>query len=109
VRQPERLWELRSPQIVRPVTESNRPVALAGDAMPFLWPVPTSRLTYRTVFDLDVRPGETLIDAWTRGAPADAIVIINPAELRRLRQTYRNLGEDPAAIEGRVEPFILER
>jgi hypothetical protein len=62
------------------------PVVLVGDAKAFLYPIPMTRLGYRTVFDV---PG----DRWLGDVPADAIVIRDPAELSRLKSTYRRLPE----------------
>src|SRR5439155_19260081 len=39
-------------------------VVLVGDAKAFWYQIPMTRLSYRSVFDLDVRPGESSVDAW---------------------------------------------
>lgn len=105
----EALWELHPDAVASVVRDGSRPVALAGDARAFWWPLPKAMLHYRTVFDVDVREGESLIEAWTRGAPPDAAVVVDPNELRRLVATYRGLGPPPADVEGRDAPFLLGR
>lgn len=109
VTDPAALWQLQPDPVAAVVKDSPRPVALAGDARAFWWPLPKGTLHYRTVFDVDVRNGESLLDAWTRSAPADATVVVDPNELRRFAATYRRLGPPPAEIEGRGEPFVRGR
>jgi len=108
VTHPQDLWQLQSPEVADAVRNSDRPIALVGDAKAFWWPVDSKRLFYRTVFDVDRRPGESLIDAWKRGAPANAIVVVDPNESRRFVRTYKGLGELPGEIEGRGESFVRE-
>lgn len=103
------LWNLRPEQQAAEIRDGSTSLALAGDARAFWWPLPMTRLHYRTVFDVNVLPGESLIDAWTRGAPADALVLVDPEELRRFEKTYRGLGSLPKEIEGRSEPFVQPR
>jgi hypothetical protein len=92
------------PQVVTDALDSGRPIALAGDAKAFWYQIPMSRLTYRTVFDVDVQPGESLIDAWTRGVPEHAIVVVDPNELSRLSRTYYGL-----AKFGGGETYVMEK
>ena len=108
VTDPAALWDLHPPAIARRLKTDSRPIALAGDARAFWWPAPMSRLTYRTVFDVDVRPGETVIDAWVRGRADGAIVVVDPLEIRRFLRTYRGLGDEPPEIAGRDEAFLRE-
>jgi hypothetical protein len=71
------------------ILDSGRPIVLAGDAQAFRYPVPMSRLRYRTVFDVDARPGQSVIDAWIdEDVPDDAVIIVDPESLRRFAQTY---------------------
>jgi hypothetical protein len=104
----ELFWELPGPRLVRESGRWNETaaVALAGDARAFWWPIPMSRLTYRTVFDVDVREGEPLVDAWVRGAPENAIVVVDPGELRRFAKTYRGLGDVPPEVNARDQTYI---
>jgi hypothetical protein len=74
---------------------SQRPVALAGDAKAFWYQVPMARLWYRTVFDVDVKSGQSIVDAWCAGAPADATVIVDPTELRRFSTYYWMIPQYP--------------
>jgi hypothetical protein len=64
---------------------------LVGDGKPFLYNVPTDHLRYRTVFDVDAKPGETSDRAWQSGWDEWAgptIRVIDAPELRRFTQTY---------------------
>jgi hypothetical protein len=63
-------------------------IALVGDARAFLYQVPMSRLFYRTVFDVNVKPSESSEQAWTEGAPASAQRIVDTNELERFSKTY---------------------
>jgi len=74
------------------LAEMDRPdarVSLVGDAEGFLYRIPSSRLRYRTVFDL---PGDAtdMYEAWMGVKKADAkgLIVLNPAEVERLSQTY---------------------
>lgn len=108
VREPAALWELH-PEIPQSVRDSTQPLALVGDAKALWWPTAPGRLHYRTVFDVEVREGESLIDAWLRGAPSDAIIVVDPNELRRFAGSYKNLGELPREIAESDRPFIWQR
>ena len=66
----------------------SKPIVLIGDARAFLYPIPTSRLHYRTVFDVDVKPGQSILEAWADGFAADAVRIIDDNELARFARTY---------------------
>lgn len=108
IREPAALWELH-PEIPQAVRDSTQPLALVGDAKAFWWPTAPGRLHYRTVFDVEVREGESLIDAWLRGAPSEAIIVVDPSELRRFAGSYKNLGRLPPEIVEADRPFILQR
>jgi hypothetical protein len=84
------------------------PVVLVGDARAFVYTIPMSRLYYRTVFDVDAKPGESVIDAWAAGAPSSATLLVDPNELRRFHQTYLAIPELPPAFRDATEPFVLE-
>ena len=85
--------------------DSDRTVVLVGDARAFLYPVPMSRLRYRTVFDV---VGDDLREAYRVPDSSDAIVVIDPAELRRLSGTYRHFPIRPGEWLMRPEVFALE-
>jgi hypothetical protein len=64
---------------------------LIGDGRPFLYNVPTDRLRYRTVFDVDAMAGQISDEAWQSGWGAwngPTIKVIDAPELRRFAQTY---------------------
>ncbi|WP_428937390.1 ArnT family glycosyltransferase [Fontivita pretiosa] len=88
------------------VLDGDRPIVLVGDAQAFRWPVPMSRLRYRTVFDVDARPDQSVIDAWIGpDAPRDAIIIVDPASLRRFARTYWGI---PPFEGTQTQMFILD-
>ena len=86
------------------------PIALVGDARPFRYPSPMSRLHYRTVFDIDAKPNQSIIDAWLEGSPSDALLIVDPPELDRFSRTYYAIPPLPEDFQGpRDRSFILYR
>jgi hypothetical protein len=84
------------------------PVALVGDGRAFVYTIPMSRLHYRTVFDVDATAGQSVIDAWAAGAPADATLLVDPNELRRFHQTYHGIPDLPVLMRDAAEPFVRE-
>jgi hypothetical protein len=90
-----------------PKIDAGQSVALVGDARAFLYPIPMSRLHYRTVFDVAASPGEDLIHAWLGGANAD-LAIVDPNELRRLTRTYYGLPPLPPQISQHERPFQFD-
>ena len=94
------------PEAAANAMDSSRALVLVGDAQAFKYQRPMSQLRYRTVFDVDAKPGETVIDAWSVGAPRDAILLVDPSELRRFARTYANI---PMLQSNADEPFTIER
>lgn len=90
------------------VIGTDRPIVLIGDAKAFWYPISMSRLRYRYVFDVPSE-GDDLVRAWVRNLPRDAIVLVDPNELRRFRTTYRALPplDEKTAREPGV--FVLRR
>jgi hypothetical protein len=75
---------------------------LLGDARAFLYDVPMTRLQYRTVFD--VPP-----DDWMSGMrvePGKTLVLVDPGELARFANTYRDLPPLPRAALERTAPYF---
>jgi len=60
-----------------------------------LYQVPTKRLYYRTVFDVNVG-GRSIIEAWTDGWPANSYVVYSLGELERFHRTYYGIPAPPA-------------
>jgi hypothetical protein len=85
------------------VMGSERPIVLIGDAKAFWYPVPMSRLRYRYVFDVP-SVGNDLVQTWVKDVPRDAVLLVDPAELRRFAATYRALPrlDDKTAREPQV-------
>ncbi len=71
-------------------------VALIGDAQAFFYVVPSDRLIYRSVFDVNIAGGASTVDGWV-GESVESLrsrgvwVVINTSELNRLSSTYRNI------------------
>jgi hypothetical protein len=98
------------PAVLQELPEGT-PVALAGDARAFLYDIPMSRLRYRTVFDVDVKEGEDVIQAWVRGSAPNSVIVVDPIELNRFSDEitgYHGIPPPPAEVRARSEPFILE-
>jgi hypothetical protein len=57
------------------------------------------------VFDVDVKAGQTLIDAWIgNDKPADAAIAVTPSELQRFAKTYWMI---PNMDFPTSEPYVL--
>jgi hypothetical protein len=78
-----------------------RRLVLIGEAKAFFYPLPMSRLSYRTVFDVDV-DDKNLIDAWAAGAIGERL--IDPNELRRFSRTYYGI---PDPNDPHSEPYLI--
>ena len=86
-------------ETIKTQCESGRKLTLAGDARAFLYVMPMTNLRYRTVFDVDQRPGQNLIEAWL-GPDAAAIrgeyqIVVDQGELSRFSRTYRHIQPMP--------------
>jgi hypothetical protein len=98
--------ELRS-DLERP----GQTVHLVGDAQAFLYMTPTSRLKYRTVFDL---PGDAkdMYEAWL-GVPRErafGLIVLNPMEVERLSRTYLKVPGLPPDYAGpRDRPVVIAK
>jgi hypothetical protein len=76
------------PEDVQEDITREEPIALIGDAKAFLYPLPTSKLHYKTVFDVEVKPNQSIIDAWAQSMPANARKTIDRGELVRFSDHY---------------------
>jgi len=83
-------------------------LVLVGDARAFFYQIPMSRLSYRTVFDADVKPGQACVDAWRAGAPSDSsvITVIDPGELMRFSRTYWMIPPPPGEVASHERPYV---
>jgi 4-amino-4-deoxy-L-arabinose transferase-like glycosyltransferase len=84
-------------------------LVLVGDAKAYFYQRPMSRLRYRTVFDVQAEPGESIIDAWSAPRGSNEVLLVDPGELRRLSKTYWKIPPLPREFESRTEPFLLAR
>jgi hypothetical protein len=99
-----------TPDALADMKDTQKQIALIGDAGAFLYQIPMTRLHYKTVFDLPANTTDP-IQAW---AGLDAkknpnwILVINPTEIARLHKTYLDVPALPPdwAKKG-DQPFIL--
>ncbi len=84
-------------------------VVLIGDGSAFSYQLPAKQLHYRTVFDVNVKPGESVIDAWRDGAPSGpgTIDVINPSELIRFSKTYWKIPAPPPEVAAHEQPYVV--
>jgi 4-amino-4-deoxy-L-arabinose transferase-like glycosyltransferase len=98
------------PEIEQAIDQPDTAIALAGDARAFLYQLPSARLIYRTVFDVDAQRGETIVNAWLAGRAGAATIVVDPVELDRFSRTYYGIAPLPANFPGpRDRAFILQR
>ena len=88
----------------------NANIVLVGDARAFLYQVPMSRLTYRTIFDADTTDGD-VIKAWAGAAPSQGHqwLLIDPMELERFQKTYQPFPPLSADITAHNSPYLIQR
>lgn len=117
---PRTTWTLAASQsalgierldVLLPVNRQSLPpdatLVLIGEARAFLYPLPTSRLRYRTVFDVQARSGQSILEAWGDLGPIERpIYLIDPLELVRFSRTYHGLPSVPESIGERKEMFM---
>ncbi|HEX5245128.1 MAG TPA: hypothetical protein VFW23_17850, partial [Tepidisphaeraceae bacterium] len=85
------------------------PIILVGDARAFWYPIPMSRLRYRTIFDADTSNGRGILDAWA-GPPQDrrnAWLWIDPEELKRFARTYQPCPPVPAEVAAHDRAYLV--
>lgn len=89
------------------------PLLLVGDAQAFWYPLPMSRLRYRTVFDADTGGGRGIREAWGvgHGRPGEWVAVA-PDELERFRKYYQPFPDPPAEWQSLPQweanrPFLL--
>jgi hypothetical protein len=98
------------PDTLADMKDTQKQIALIGDAGAFLYQIPMSRLHYKTVFDLPANTTDP-IQAWA-GEEAknnpNWILVINPTEIARLHKTYLDVPPLPPQWSARGDqPFIL--
>jgi hypothetical protein len=84
-------------------------LVLIGEGRAFFYQVPSKQLHYRTVFDVNVKPGESIIDAWRAGAPSgpNTVDIINPSELERFSRTYWKIPPPPPDVAAHERSYVV--
>ena len=85
------------PDAAQEAVASGANIDLVGDAQAFLYTVPMSRLRYRTVFDVYVPPGVSVVEGWLPPAPDGdkRVRLVDSAELQRFSRTYRHIPPPP--------------
>jgi hypothetical protein len=95
------------PEETAPLVIRQESVALVGDAKAFLYQLPPQKLHYRTVFDVDVKSGQSIAQAWLEGVEGAPHIVIDPIELDRFARTYYGIPPLPPDFPGeRDRPFI---
>ena len=86
----EGLHDLVQPD-VRMLARDTR-IDLVGGVNPFWFELPTARLGYRTVFDVDTSdPSRSIVEDWLAGPStpqSNRLIVIDVGELARLARTY---------------------
>jgi hypothetical protein len=87
------------PEEAQQVVQAKAPLELVGDAKAFFYDTPALR--YRTVFDVNAKPNEPVIESWLGGpARPDAYILIDPVEIDRLSRTYYAIPNLPRDTPG---------
>ena len=87
------------PEDAQHVIEDKLPLELIGEAKAFFYNTPGLR--YRTVFDVNARPGQPIIESWLGGpVRPDAYILVDPLELDRLSRTYYGIPNFPPDMPG---------
>jgi hypothetical protein len=95
---------------VADLVAQQRTIALVGDAKAFLYQVNTEKIHYRTVFDVDVKPGQTIFEAWLGEQSGSPWIVVDPVELERFSRTYYGIPPLPDDFPGpRDRTFIPPR
>jgi hypothetical protein len=98
------------PEEIADAIEKGERIVLIGDARAFWYQTPTAKLRYRTVFDVDVKPGQRIDEAWLGDGQTDrAYVVLDAAELDRFSKTYYGippLPSDESAVP-RDHPAVI--
>ena len=97
-------------QQVIDILDGSDDLALIGDAAAFRYPIPMTRLSYRTVFD--VPPAADAVQAWLSDDPGSITptgwLLIDPAELARFTRTYWQIPPVPDWVQQHTEPFVVK-
>jgi len=104
------LSALTPDEAMKPIPQ-NANIALIGDAKVFLYQIPMSRLTYRTIFDLNTEANPNLIDAFAGpNVPGQTQwLLVDPDELQRYEKTYQPFPRLPASTATHDQTYAVER
>jgi hypothetical protein len=89
---------------------------LVGDVAPYFYQLPMSRLSYRTVFDVDTSDASrSVVEDWLGGSDAPQpgrVIVIDPGELERLSRTYYGIpplaDEDLQGYSERKDVYVIQ-
>ena len=105
---PRAQWGLTPPP--SPTSRQAASIALIGDARVFLYQIPMTHLSYRTVFDVDDASGsQSFIEAWAGPPAPDQLLVIDPTELKRFQKTYQPFPPIPSEITAHTETYMIPR
>jgi hypothetical protein len=94
------------PQEAQRVVQDKAPLELIGDAKAFFYDTPGLR--YRTVFDVNAKPDQPVIESWLGGpVRPDAYILVDPAEIDRLSRTYHAIPNLPPDFPGFGGPAFV--
>ncbi|HZZ42769.1 MAG TPA: hypothetical protein VFE58_07515 [Tepidisphaeraceae bacterium] len=83
-------------------------IALIGQGQIFWYQLPMTRLSYRTVFDVDASHSPDPITPWLpSNPPLDQWLLIYPSELQRFSKTYAHIPAPPASMLDEPEPIVV--
>jgi hypothetical protein len=90
------------------LADEGRNIALVGQGQVFWYQVPMTRLSYRTVFDVNAAGAADPITPWLGPNPRpDQWLLVYPSELERFSKTYAHIPPPPAEMVGRPEPVVV--
>jgi hypothetical protein len=95
------------PAAYQKLADEGRDIALVGQAQAFWYQIPMTRLSYRTVFDIDASHATDPISPWLDPNPrSDQWLLVYPSELERFSKTYAHIPPPPAEMLGQPEPIV---
>jgi hypothetical protein len=94
------------PEEAQHIVEDKLPLELVGDAKAFFYNTPALR--YRTVFDVNAKPDQPIIESWLGGpVRPDAYILVDPIEIDRLSRTYHAIPNLPRDTPGFGGPAFV--
>lgn len=96
------------PEAYVQLADKGRSIALVGQAQAFFYQIPMTRLSYRTVFDVNAAGASDPLAPWLGPNPRpDQYLLVYPSELARFSQTYAHIPPPPPSLFGQLEPIVI--